>query len=84
MINEPTTLTSVTNQTVTPTGVVNSTTLVTSVGGQQAVTSTVINNIEIDTTRTEGLWTKFVFLWQLDSPWSFESIVKSNTEVINV
>jgi hypothetical protein len=42
------------------------------------------DNVEINNTRVEGLWVKFVEPWNLESPWSYESIIKDNTQVVNI
>jgi len=82
MQNEGTTDTLLTNKTTTGVALSLAETNDTLVTNATTVPST-IDNIDLGT-RIDGLWVTLVQPWELDEPWTFEAILKSNTILTNV
>jgi hypothetical protein len=82
MQNEGTTDTLLTNKTTTGVALSLAETNDTLVTNATTVPET-IDNIELGT-RYEGLWVYYVQPWELEEPWTYEAILKSNTILTNV
>ena len=82
MQNEGTTDTLLTNKTTVGASLTAQSTNSTSVTSEVTVPST-IDNIDLGT-RIDGLWVTLVQPWELEEPWTFEAILKSNTILTNV
>jgi hypothetical protein len=83
MQNEGTTDTLLTNKTTTGVALSFAETNDTLVTNAVTVPET-IDNVEIDATRYDGLWVYLIQPWDLEEPWTFEAILKSNTILTNV
>ena len=82
MQNETTNPTSLNNIVTTVSGVVNEGTAGTGMVNSVTVGSG-IDQTQFSTTRFDGLWVRFVQPWELESPWTYEAIQKSNVEITN-
>lgn len=83
MQNLPTTNAVVANETTTEAGVL-SPVVTTATPDNQSTTVITITSPDLTTARVEGLWMSFNLPWQLDLPWSYVSLVQSNTAVTNL
>jgi len=83
MVNEGTNSTALTNTTTVAGSLTGLSTSATAVSNVPTVAGTV-DNIELPNVRSEGLWVRFVQPWALEEPWTYQSIVKSNVEIVNI
>lgn len=83
MQNLPTTNAAVANQTTTVAGVL-SPIVTTATPDNQSTAVVTVTAPDISTARVEGLWMSFNLPWEMTEPWSYVSLVQSNTLVTNL